>query len=92
MEGKSLKRKVHVHPAQRMAINMPTRYYGVFFNRNLQTCTEYFFHIQSFNILQVAEVSHYMDGIASIIFKGKSIVKSVDLAQDVLYNEVHVMH
>ena len=29
-----------------------------------------------------------MDGIASIIFKGKSIVKSVDLAQHVLYNEV----
>ena len=29
-----------------------------------------------------------MDGIASIIFKGKSIVKSVDLAEHVLYNMV----
>ena len=74
-----LEEKSAVHPAQRMAINMPTGY-GVYFNRNLQTTTEYFFHIQSFNILQVAEVSHHMDGIASIIFKGKSIVKSVDLA------------
>ena len=75
-----LEEKSAVHPAQRMAINMPTRY-GVYFNRNLQTTTEYFFiYIQSFNILQVAEVSHHMDGIASIIFKGKSIVKSVDLA------------
>ena len=37
-----LEEKSAVHPAQRMAINMPTRY-GVYFNRNLQTTTEYFF-------------------------------------------------
>ena len=37
-----LEEKSAVHPAQRMAINMPTRY-GVHFNRNLQTTTEYFF-------------------------------------------------
>ena len=36
-----LEKKSAVHPAQRMAINMPTRY-GVYFNRNLQTTTEYF--------------------------------------------------
>ena len=70
-----LEEKSAVHPAQRMAINIPTRC-GVYFNRNYRI----FFHIQSFNILQVAEVSHHMDGIASIIFKGKSIVKSVVLA------------
>ena len=74
-----LEEKSAVHPAQRMAINMPTRY-GVYFNRNLQTTTEYFFIYNLLNILQVAEVSHHMDGIASIIFKGKSIIKSVDLA------------
>ena len=36
-----LEEKSAVHPAQRMAINMPTRD-GVYFNRNLQTTTEYF--------------------------------------------------
>ena len=39
-----LEEKSAVHPAQRMAINMPTcSRYGVYFNRNLQTTTEYFF-------------------------------------------------
>ena len=38
--------------------------------------------------IQVAEVSHYMQGIATIVFKGKRTVKSVNLARDVLYNEV----
>ena len=74
-----LEEKSAVHPAQRTAINMPTRY-GVYFNRNLQTTTEYFFIYNLLNILQVAEVFHHMDRIASIIFKGKSIIKSVDLA------------
>ena len=37
-----LEEKSAVHPAQRMAINMPTGC-GVYFNRNLQTTTEYFF-------------------------------------------------
>ena len=37
-----LEEKSAVHPAQRMAINMPTRY-GVYLNRNLQATTEYFF-------------------------------------------------
>ena len=74
-----LEEKSAVHPAQRTAINMPTRY-GVYFNRNLQTTTEYFFIYNLLNILQVAEISHHMDRIASIIFKGKSIIKSVDLA------------
>ena len=75
-----LEEKSAVHPAQRMAINMPTRY-GVYFNRNLQTTTEYFFiYNLLISCIQVAEVSHHMDGIASIIFKGKNIVKSVDLA------------
>ena len=45
-----LEEKSAVHPAQRMAINMPTRY-GVYFNRNLQNNYRIFFHIQSFKYL-----------------------------------------
>ena len=58
--------KSAVHPAQRMAINMPTRYNGVYMSIGICKQLQNFFHnyIQYFNILQVAEVSHHMDGIA----------------------------
>ena len=69
-----------------MAINMPTRYGVSTIITKLQIAIVCYFNFH--NALQVAEVSHYMDGIATVIFQGKSIVKSVDLAHDVLYNEV----
>ena len=81
MEEKRLKRKV---PAQRMAINMPTRYGVSTIITKLQIAIVCYFNF--YNALQVAIVSHYMDGIATVIFQGKGIVKSVDLAHDVLYN------
>ena len=79
VEGKSLKRKVQYIQHREWPLtclpDMVCISIGI-----CKTTTEYFFIYNLLNILQVAEVSHHMDGIASIIFKGKSIIKSVDLA------------